>query len=253
MLELIILSIIQGITEFFPISSSGHLVLFQSLLGFDPQGSLELNVLLHLATFFSILVYFKDEIQSLIFGLFQLRKDSLILFYQMVIASIPAAIVGFTFKDTITSISTPFYVSIFFLVTATYFYFTENKSKKFDIQNPYLFALIVGLSQSLALLPGVSRSGITLSTALLIGASRVKGAKFSFLIGLPAIFGACLLTFKDSTNLGLYLNTEYLVSFAVCFLVGYFSIKYLMKIYQEKTLIPFANYLLLLGVILVLS
>ena len=84
MLELIILSIIQGVTEFFPISSSGHLVLFQGLLGFDPQGSLELNVLLHLATFFSILTYFKDEIQSLIFGLFQFRKDSLILFYQMI-------------------------------------------------------------------------------------------------------------------------------------------------------------------------
>lgn len=253
MLELIILAIVQGITEFFPISSSGHLVLFQNFLGFNPNTSLELNVLLHLATFFSILIYFKDEIISLIYGLVQFRKDSLLLFNQMIIASIPAAIVGFTLKDQITSITSPNIVGLFFILTATYFYFSETRANKFTVQNPYLFALLIGISQSLALFPGVSRSGITLSTALLIGASRVQGAKFSFLIGLPAIFGASLLTFKDSTNLSLYLNKDYLVSFLLCFVVGFLAIKYLMRLYKEKNLIPFANYLLILGLVLILT
>lgn len=253
MFDLIILSIIQGITEFFPISSSGHLVLFQALLGYDPQSSLELNVLLHLATFFSILLYFKDEIFNLIFGLIQFREDTMQTVYQIIIATIPAAAIGLTFKDQIQILSTPSWVSIFFVLTAVYFYFTEKNQNKFTIQNPYLFALIVGVAQAFALFPGVSRSGLTLATALLIGASRVQGAKFSFLIGLPAILGASLLTFKDSPNLSAYWSLEYLVAFVLCFGVGYFSIQYLMQLYTSKTLRPFANYLIIIGVVLILS
>ncbi len=251
MFELIILAIIQGVTEFFPISSSGHLVQFQSLFNFNPSETLELNVLLHLATFFSILIYFKDQIISLVYGIFQRRPSSIQLMNQIIVATIPAAIFGFGFKDAISGINSTLTVSIFFLVAAVIFLYCEAHKEKFQVSNPYLFAILIGLAQAFALFPGISRSGITLAIAILIGANRIKGAEFSFLIGLPAILGAGLLTFMDSPNLANYLTLNYAIIFLTCFAVGFISIKYLMQFYKNHTLKPFAFYLIGIGLVLI--
>src|SRR6056300_1255505 len=164
-IELVILSIIQGITEFFPISSSGHLALFQNLFGFNPSNTLEINVLLHLATFISILLYFRDDIENLIYGLFHNQKSEILLPKQIIVATVPAVIFGLLIKDYIDKIQSPILISSLFIFTALYFLVAENNHGFFKVKNPYIIAFIIGLAQALAILPGVSRSGSTLAMA----------------------------------------------------------------------------------------
>ena len=191
-IEAIILGVTQGLTEFLPISSSGHLVIMQHLLKIQIKGN-EFEVLVHLGTLGSILVVFFHDLQTLISD-FKSKQNRLYIFY-LLIASIPAALAGILFKDHFES----FFDNHYFVSKALMFtglililsYFFKPKNKKIN----FLSSIIIGFFQALAIIPGISRSGMTISFALLLGINAKDAAKFSFLMAIPIVSGAGFLTF----------------------------------------------------------
>ncbi|MDP6570760.1 MAG: undecaprenyl-diphosphate phosphatase [Candidatus Marinimicrobia bacterium] len=193
-LEAIILGIIQGVTEFLPISSSGHLVVAQHLLGIQPPGVL-LEVVLHLGTLGAIFIYYRQDIIGLIAGVFRGAESAWKLFVQIFVATLPAAILGVFANNIIADSYSIHLVPWTFLTTAgiiaaTYYFRGANAG------NITLFAaIIIGCAQVFALLPGISRSGITLATAIFLGLNRTSAARFVFLMAIPVLLGAGMLQF----------------------------------------------------------
>ena len=255
-LQALLLGILQGVTEFFPISSSGHLVLAETLFGFVPAELLAFNVTIHFATLIAVVWYFKSDLISLVKGLFSRQKTSLQLFLALVIATIPAVIAGVLYGEFFESIHNPQTVAYLMLATGIYFLASEKLATqiKHKLEYPSAFyALLVGLSQVFAMLPGISRSGTTLATSMLTGQSREISAKFSFLIAIPAILGALVYTllFKSEgfTTVPLASLTT---GFLSALIAGYISIRFLMQLYKKHSLSAFAYYLLAVGSIILL-
>lgn len=255
-LEAIILGLIQGVTEFFPISSSGHLVIFQDILKVNTETSFYFSVFVHLATFFAVLIYFRRILTELVIGLFKKEKKAFHLLLSLIIATIPAVIVALflndiieqTFSQTSAVLMAMFSTGIFFLVAEH----IAKKIKKVEVPS-LLTALIIGVVQSIAIIPGVSRSGSTLSAGLLTGLSREKAAEFSFLMALPAIFGASIFATLDGLSEGIQVDwIPFIAGFIASFLAGYASIYILMKVYQRYSLKVFAAYLILMPVIVLI-
>jgi undecaprenyl-diphosphatase len=241
-----ILAIIQGITEFLPISSSGHLAIFQNILG---KVNVNLDIFFHLATLLSVLVYFFKDIKNIILDFLTFKKESenfrIALF--IILASIPIAICGFFFKKYIYySFSITYIVSIGFIITGLFLFnasLKKQEKKKLSIKNTFA----IGISQALALIPGISRSGSTVSTGILLGISKEKAIRFSFILAIPAILGATILNIED-----INFTPGILIPFFVCFLMGLFSIYLFLNKIKTKNLKYFAYYCWLLAIIILI-
>lgn len=229
----IILSIVQGVAEFLPISSSGHLNLFQHFFGITP--SLTFDVFLNTATFCSVLFFFRNEISYFLNNIFYIFLGSL-----------PAIIVGLFFKNQIESIfSQPNLLPIFFLITSIFVLstkFIKNNQKRITIKT----ALIIGIFQAIAILPGVSRAGATIFAGLLIGLAPVESFMFSFSLFIPASLGALVLNIKDISHTTLFSSTN-IIAFITTFIVGIFSLWLLQRLLINKKLWIFGIYTLVLA------
>ncbi len=261
-LESFILSILQGLTEFLPISSSGHLVLAEHLLGVKKSG-IDFEVFVHFGTMLSVLIIFRKDIVGIltsfftkIFKVSELKEnfktdENFKLAILIVWASIPAGLVGILFERKIESIfQNPKLTSAFLIVTGLILISTRlaknNPEKDFNFASSFL----VGVAQAFAILPGISRSGSTITAGMLAGIDGVKSARFSFLLSLPAIFGATLLETKEIFEFSLFERFPLLLfSALISFIAGYIAIKFLFKVISRGNFSLFAYYCLFIGLI----
>jgi len=242
----LLLGLIQGFTEWLPISSSGHLVIAQSLLHISAPA--EFDIVIMLGTIAALLLYFRKKIITLANGLLRREPNAVKYILLMLLAGIPTAIVGFAGKAFFKSLfSQPFIVSLFIILTGIFLYFASRKrEQKKDLDAKSAFA--VGLAQGIAVAPGISRSGSTIGTALLLGIKPTEAAEFSFLIGAPAMLVASLLEFKDlaSTTFDMQLAA---VGIVAAFIAGYASIAFFMEILKRGKLELFAYYCIIAGLL----
>jgi undecaprenyl-diphosphatase len=193
-LEAIILGIVQGLTEFLPVSSSGHLVLTNTILDteLDPEKSLLMTVVLHFATALSTVVIFRKEIIKIFKGLFQFKwNDDAKFSVKIILSMIPAALVGVLFDEQIKAFFDGNVMLVGFMLLLTgILLFLADKAQNTEKDVAVMSAVIIGISQAIAILPGISRSGATISTSVLLGVDRDQSARFSFLMVVPLIFGA---------------------------------------------------------------
>lgn len=260
----VILGIVQGVTEFLPISSSGHLILAEDILGLDISSLKSFDVALHMGTLVAILAYFWKDLWKMLKAFLSLfvgkvhDRESVRMIGYILIGTIPAVIVGLLWGDKIDEVfrSTSL-VAIMMIGGGFVFLLAEYVNKKVAVSRVgWRKALIIGLMQAVALIPGNSRSGMTISGGLLQGIKREEAARFSFLLGVPAIFGAGLLTYFDVVSVGDYFPFEvlpFIVGFGVSAIVGYFVIWGLMKFLKNHTLNVFAWYRFLAGVVVLAS
>ncbi len=262
LLEAILIGIIQGATEFLPISSDGHLVLIPSILGLQ-QPDLVLIGLVHAGTLLAILSYFWRDIVAIIRAVLTglARRDPFgtadaRLGYLMVLGSVPAAIVGLLAMDFFErQFSSPVVAAVGLLVTAAFLVVGErlNRGTKTLDRLSWVDTLIIGSFQVLALLPGVSRSGTTIAAGLGRGLDRPTAARFSFLVGLPAIAGAGLLAILDIFDAqGSLPLSHYAAAFVTAAVVGYLCIAFLLNWVKRHTLYAFAVYCAAFGLLYLL-
>jgi len=253
-LEAIILGIIQGLTEFLPVSSSGHLELAKALFGDQsiPKESLTFTVVLHFATALSTIVVFRKEVFEIIKGLFQFQwNDELIFSLKIIISMIPAAIIGLMFEEQLEAFfnGNILMVGFMLLITALLLVLAD-KAKNTDKNVSYKNAFIVGVSQAIAMLPGISRSGATISTSVLLGVDRVKAARFSFLMVVPLIFGKVA---KDFLSGEISFQSDQIGSmglgFLAAFISGLIACNWMITLVKKSKLYYFAIYCFIVGTI----
>lgn len=237
----LVLGVLQGFTEFLPVSSSGHLVLTQSLIpGFSQPGVL-FDVCLHFGTLFAVLFFFRKRIFKLSF--------KYILY--IVVATIPAVIVGFLLKDLISILFSSVEVVGVALIVTGLLNFLTSKHKEEEKSLNYKKSFFVGLMQAFAIVPGISRSGSTIFAGVKSGLTSKDAAEFSFLISVPAIIGANILEIYSSW--GEKINyIPYIIGFIAAFISGVLAIKLVLKFLEEKKFKIFAFYCLALGIITLL-
>lgn len=242
--EAIILSVIQGITEWFPVSSSGHLALMQQFFGFQ---NLSYDVFLHFAGIFAVLFVFKREVLKLL----SFNKVSLKYIGLLILALIPAGFAGLLLSDWIENLfSNMTYLGIFFIVSGLVVYSSKfSIERKSDISNKD--AWFIGLLQALAILPGISRSGMTISAGLFKGISKRAAIRFSFLMSIPLILGASVLKTKDLIVSNIDISIL-IISFIITFLVSLITIKLLIKIIKSDKFYLFGIYNILLGIVVLI-
>lgn len=249
-IQSIILGVVQGITEFLPISSSGHLVLFQKLFGVK-EPPIFFDTLIHFATLIAVIFYLRKDITTMIKNIKQKETQKLVAL--IVLGTIPAVIVGFLIKDNIEQVfSSLTLVSVSFLVTALILAITKffENGQKYLKNITWFDALFVGIFQALAILPGVSRSGSTISAGLFRQLKREDAFRFSFLLFIPVIFGAMVLQITEVDFVSLQNNIIVnLAGFIVALLVGLVSLKILNIIMSKGKIHYFALYCLALGLI----
>jgi len=242
-----LLGLVQGLTEFLPISSSGHLVLTGELFQLAEE-SFAFDAVIHLATLLAVVVYFRREIKELLS--FRKASKQKRLLINLGIATLPAILAGFLFYQSLVSFfEKPLLVAGLMMITALVLILFERLGKpKFTLgQLGASRSLGIGLAQSLALLPGVSRLGLTLSAGLFYGLKREETARFSFLLSLPIILAAGLLALGQAGRSGFVFDLPLLVGFLVAFAVALLAIAFLMRYIKRYSLVPFAIYLLLVG------
>ncbi|MFH1222563.1 MAG: undecaprenyl-diphosphate phosphatase [Candidatus Micrarchaeota archaeon] len=244
-LEAVFLGIVQGITEWLPISSSAHLALAQYYLGI--KADVAFDIVLHLGTLVAVVAYYRKELLQLAKGVLQRDAKQLRFAGLVLLAAVPTAIIGLAFKDFFESMfSDPVLIAGalgltgFFLITAS----RANGKEKVDAK----FAAAIGIAQGIAVAPGISRSGATIGTALLLGVEKEEAAKFSFLIAIIPILGAAALEGRKVLGNGVELLPA-LVGFVVAAVVGYFAIGLLLRVLKESKLQLFGYYCLALAVI----
>ena len=247
LLEAIILGVIQGLTEFLPISSSGHLVLGQYVLDIKLKGN-SFEIVTHLGTLVSVLCIFWKEILSLILDITD-KNNRKYIFY-LILGTIPAVVIGFGAKSYISELfESVQLVSIALMVTGLILFFSK-KVKNNSLQIDAKKAFLIGITQAIAIVPGISRSGITICTALALGMSGKNAAKFSFLLAIPVISGAGLLLTLD-TQLGINFIplSSLIVAFMSSFIVGYICLKWLLNLLESGKFYFFGYYCFMIGLI----
>jgi undecaprenyl-diphosphatase len=253
MLHAALLGLVQGLTEFLPVSSSGHLAIAQHFLpGFEQPGIL-FDVLLHAATTLAVIIYFRKDIWKLLSCFF--RKDAYALddrhtFWMIVLGSIPTAIIGLSFKDFFEGLFENLLVIGCMLLLTAVLLIVAEKVRKDGRKLPQLKAddaLLVGIVQGFAIIPGISRSGSTIACLLLRGIDGESAARFSFLLVLPAVGGAMLLSLRDLQQVATGELPAYGLGALIAFVSGLFAIRVLMDVVRRKRLIGFAIYCLLVG------
>lgn len=248
-----ILGIVQGIGEFLPISSSAHLVILPFLFSWDYQG-LSYDVMLHMGTLLAIVLYFyKDWIIFIRKGLTEPKSKDGKFFWLLVIGTIPAGIAGLLLKDLAeTAFRNPLWIAFNLAFFAIALYIADRKSsrKKIFYDLNLKGALLIGIFQALAIMPGTSRSGITITAALLLGFKREDSAKISFFLAMPIIFGAGLIESLHFSPADI--NTAFIIGLLVSFISGWLSIKFLLSFLKNHSVNIFVIYrLILAGIILI--
>ena len=264
----IIIGIVQGLTEFLPVSSSAHLVFIQNILGVE--SSLAFDTFLHLGSLLAVLWFFRADIikmivswisslSDIVHGRFKegFHEDSYKrLAWYVILATIPVGLVGVFFEDSVDALfSGALYVPAFFLfVTGTILYLSQRMTSgniNFHNVGPKE-SLFMGLGQACAILPGLSRSGTTIAAGLVIGLDKEFAAKFSFILSIPAILGAAVFQLKDLSGGNVEIGAC-IAGFVVAVISGYFAISVLLKIVREKSLDIFAYYCWIVGIVVLVG
>ena len=257
--EALILGIVQGLTEYLPVSSSGHLAIGQALFGLNSgEDNLAFTVLLHIATVLSTIVILWREIVWLFTDLFKFKwNEGTKYIVNILISMIPVAIVGFFFKDKVEEVfgSGLLVVGICLMITATLLAFSYwAKPRQREHISPW-HAFVIGIAQALAVLPGLSRSGSTIATGLLLGNKKERLAQFSFLMVIPPILGEALLDVKDMAEMGVSQAMAGIsplalaVGFLAAFVCGCLACKWMINIVKRGKLIWFALYCAVVGLL----
>jgi undecaprenyl-diphosphatase len=255
-IEAIVLGVIQGLTEFLPVSSSGHLELAKAILGDTsvPEESLTFTVVLHFATALSTIVIFRKEVIEIFKGLFQFKWNEESQFsLKIILSMIPAVIVGLLFEEQLEAFfgGQILLVGAMLLVTALLLLLAD-KAKNTDKKVSFINAVIIGISQAIAMLPGISRSGATISTSVLLGVDRTRAARFSFLMVVPLIFGKVA---KDLMGGEISFSSSEIVPLSVGFLAAFISgllaCTWMIALVKRSKLSYFAIYCAIVGLIAV--
>jgi len=248
-----ILGLVQGLGEFLPISSSAHLVIVPWLFNWEDPG-LTFDIALHIGTLIAVAIYFwKDWLQLITKGVTDARSREGRLFWYLVLATIPGAMIGLLLeKKAETSFRNPVLIAIMLIVLGIVLYWVDRKSvKNIEAENISLkTSFLIGLSQALAIIPGVSRSGITMTTGLVLGLTREGAARFSFLLSAPIIFGAAIVKVPHIIANPAVITTNFIVGMVVSCVTGIASIGFLLRYVQTKTFLPFAWYRFILGALI---
>lgn len=252
-LEALILGIIQGLTEFLPVSSSGHIELAKGILGTEiKEGGMLMTVVLHFATALSTIVIFRKDIVEVFKGLFQFKNNDAFQFsLKIVVSMIPAAIIGIVFEDYIDSFFEGQYVLVgLMLILTAVLLFIADKAKNTTKNVSLRDALVVGISQAIAILPGISRSGATISTSVLLGIDRTKAARFSFLMVVPLILGKMAkdLISDDFTTKGVG-AMPLTIGFIAAFITGMFACTWMISLVKKSKLTYFSVYCFIVGLL----
>lgn len=248
-----ILGIIQGLTEFLPVSSSGHLELGKAILGDTsvPEESLLFTVVLHFATALSTLVVFRKDVAEIFRGLFQFKWNEETEFsVKIIVSMIPAAFIGFYFEDELEALfgGNVLFVGFMLIITALLLWLAD-KAKNTQKKVSYSNAFVIGVSQAISILPGISRSGATISTSVILGNDKTKAARFSFLMVVPLIIGKI---FKDLLDGNLAQSTTdaslLIIGFLAAFLAGLAACTWMIALVKKSKLSYFAIYCFVVGV-----
>ncbi|ANW96924.1 UDP-diphosphatase [Wenyingzhuangia fucanilytica] len=253
-LEAIILGIIQGLTEFLPVSSSGHLEIAKFILGDNsvPEESLTYTVILHFATALSTIVIFRKEVFQILKGLFQFKvNDEFMFSLKIVLSMIPAVTIGLLFEKELESFfgGKILFVGAMLLVTAVLLLLADRaKTTNKDVS--VVGSIIIGISQAIAMLPGISRSGATISTSVILGVDRNKAARFSFLMVVPLILGKIA---KDLLGGDIHISSQEMIpmgaGFAAAFIAGLIACQWMIALVKKSKLIYFSIYCAVVGLI----
>ncbi|SFV62682.1 Undecaprenyl-diphosphatase [hydrothermal vent metagenome] len=259
LIQTIILSLIQGVTEFLPVSSSAHLILVPKLTNWNDQG-LAFDIVLHLGTLSAIVFYFKIQIKQLLLDFFNsIHQQRSIgeskMAWGVILGTIPVGLVGLFFKDFIElhlrSIEVIAYSTLIFGILLGFADWFNAKKESHRTSINWFDILIIGSFQAIALIPGTSRSGITITAGLLLGLSRQLSAQFSFLLSIPVIILSAILTTKDIIESPEKINLWFLfLGFSISGLFAYLTITWFMKLIEKSGMLPFVIYRLILGLLL---
>lgn len=265
-IEAIVLGLVQGLSEFLPISSSGHLALLENLFEIKEESVLFFAVLLHIGTLVSIFIVYHEDIYALIKELGLLFKDIFSgkglrieerpirkLGIMIIVSSIPTAIMGLLFSNFIDKVfGSLIVISICWIITGFMLFFSEKlKSNSKEIEGmKYRNAIFIGICQGLAIMPGISRSGSTIVGSLVTGLKREFAVEFAFLISIPAILGSAILEFPKAIKAGIDPSTigPMIVGFLVAAISGYFAITTMIRIVSKHKMIYFSYYVWVIGV-----
>lgn len=255
-IEAIILGIIQGLTEFLPVSSSGHLELANAILGKEQgEENLLMTVSLHGATALATLVVFRKDVAEILGGLLSFKKNEETEFsLKIILSMIPAACVGLFFEDEIDQLfqGNILLVGSMLIITGLLL-FLADRAKNTDKKVGYAHAFIIGISQAIAILPGISRSGATISTSVLLGIDRGKAARFSFLMVVPLIFGKMAKDILDGAFSSPDIDaTAIAVGFITAFITGYFACTWMIALVKRSKLSWFSAYCILVGLVAII-
>lgn len=253
-IDAIILGIIQGLTEFLPVSSSGHLELGKAILGDNsvPEESLLFTVVLHFATALSTIVVFRKDILDIIKGILKFQwNDDMQFLAKIVLSMLPAVIVGLFFEEQLEALfgGNILLVGCMLIITALLL-FLADKAKDTNKKVTFSNAFVIGISQAIAMLPGISRSGATISTSVLLGNDKTKAARFSFLMVVPLIFGKIakdVLSGDISTESQNF--TALSIGFVAAFIAGLFACTWMISLVKKSKLSYFAIYCVIVGLI----
>jgi undecaprenyl-diphosphatase len=221
-LQALLLGIVQGLTEFFPVSSSGHLAMLQWLMDVDTEGGLVFEVAVHVATLGAILIYYRKRVAQLIAGVLQRDQAALGYAAKLAVGTSPAVMVGLLGKDFIEQqFVNPVLVGLALLVTGCIVFSSRWTAPRASLAEPtWTIALLVGCAQAIAILPGISRSGSTVAAALALGLAPVAAAEFSFMLGIIAISGAAVLLLPEMAETSIAVQTAILIGSAAALVSG---------------------------------
>ena len=248
----ILLGIIQGLTEFLPVSSSGHLEILKAILGEDKVGkeSMLMTVVLHFATALSTIIVFRNEIKKILIGLLQFQNNEEFKFsFKILISMLPAAFVGVFFDKEVETLfgGALTLVGCMLIITGILLFLADksiNTKKKIGIKE----SILIGISQAIAILPGISRSGATISTSVLLGIDKEKSARFSFLMVVPLIFGKMAKDiFSGQIIIGDANFLSLLIGFIFAFVTGMMACKWMIKLVKNSKLKYFSYYCFIVG------
>jgi undecaprenyl-diphosphatase len=253
-IQAVVLGLVQGLGEFLPISSSAHLVLVPWLMKWVDPG-LTFDIALHVGTLIAVVLYFwKDWLKLLSKGITQPKEREGKLFWYLVLATIPGAAIGFLLENIAETIfRNPVLIACMLILLGIILFFVDRKgTKQIDVEHITLrTSFLIGLSQALAIIPGVSRSGITMTTALALGMTREGAARFSFLLSAPIILGAALVKVPTLIANPAIIDASFLTGMVVACIAGLASIGFLLRYIQTKTFLPFVIYRFALGAVVI--
>lgn len=254
LIHLSILAVVQGLTEFLPVSSSGHLVLAQNALGYQAMSGLGVELLLHAGTLVAVLAYYRHFIKDLLCRLCRKERSAWMFASAIIISMVPAVILGLTCEENLETLSeNPMLVCLFLIITGAILLLTRTIRRPLNQNITLTRALLMGIAQAFAMLPGISRSGSTIATSRFLGIKTDMAAAFSFLMVVPVILGGNVLHLLkalthegESAFSGLTISSA-IVGFSLAAIVGYLSVAWMVKLLGKRNFWKFGIYCIILG------